>query len=201
MNEREIAKKFWESKKKYPKYDNIKQRRFYELNYLIPRLKGNSLLDLGCGDGALLECLLRLTDLKLYGYDLSENLLNNIDKKIETKIYDCYNPGPLPKTDITIFASVIVYLFDDKVVDKILSLIKSDTLFIRAPCTLKDKDELINSYSEKLEEQYAALYRTVPHLFELINRHFIIEDVTRVYPDEIESNFGTKQFYFKCVRP
>ncbi len=44
--------------------------------YLVPRLEKTQgrkrLLDLGCGDGSLLECLLRITDFEqLYGYDIA----------------------------------------------------------------------------------------------------------------------------------
>lgn len=198
---KETSNTFWKNKTKYPNYDAfIKQRRLYEINYLLPRLKGESLLDLGCGNGALLECLLHLTNLKLYGYDLSENLLKNINPLIETKVYDCYNLEPLPKTDITVFASVIVYLFDDVIIDKVLSLINSNTLFLRAPCTLKDEDELINTFSKQLQEKYSARYMIVPHVLNLLDKHFIVEDITRIFPDEIESKYGTKQFYFKGVK-
>ncbi len=193
------AKAFWMKQEDYPHFDFVKKRRLYELNYLLPRLKGNTLLDIGCGDGALLDCLLHLTDLKLYGYDISESLLKNVNPKIQTKVYDCCNPTPLVATDITVLGAVLMYIFEDTKVDKLLSMIHSDMLFIREPCSLTN-DEITCGHSEKLKEEYAARYRTVPHIMELLGKHFVVEGCCRIYPDEIESDFGTKQFYFQCVK-
>lgn len=194
------AKEFWRRQEDYPNFDFVKKRRFHELNYLLPKLKGTSLLDLGCGDGALLECLFHLTDLKLYGYDISEALLKNLNNpKIETKVYDCCNPTEMVATDITLLAAVLMYIFEDTKVDKLLSMIKSDMLFVREPCSLTN-DEITCGHSEKLNDEYAARYRTVPHLMELLGKHFVVEGCCRIYPDEIESDFGTKQFYFQCVK-
>lgn len=196
-----IAKKFWEESRDYPEYGNIEKRRLFELNYLVPKLKGESILDLGCGDGSLLNCLIHLTNFKkFFGYDLSANLLKKVNPIVETKVYDCYNPQPLPPTDVTIMTGLLIYLFEDEVVENILSLVKSPTIFIRTTCTLGKEDELINNFSQQLQKEYAAFYRTLPHTMELISRFFKIESVDRIYPDEIESKFGTKQFYIKATR-
>lgn len=192
----QIASQYWKGQKKYP-FDFTRHRRIHELNYLVPRLKeipdGGSLLDLGCGDGSLLECLIHLTGFKkFYGYDIAADLLAEVNPKVETKVYDLANPGPLPQTNATICAGVIQYLFDDEAVDRVLGLISSPILFVRSTCTLKDEDEPVE------RDGYASLYRTVAHTNALLFRRFKVVSCDRVYPDEIESPFGTKQYYFEC---
>jgi len=197
----EVAKTFWDQSLEYPEYGTIKERRLHELNYLVPQLSGETLLDLGCGDGALLNCLIHLTHFKkFYGFDVSKNLLKHVNPIVETKVYDCYKPEDLPHTDVTIMAGVLPFLFEDQVVDTILSMIKSPIVFIRMPCTLEEESEYVNKFSEELKRDYASLYRTLPHVMGLISRHFRIEAVDRVYPDVIESKFGTKQFYIKATK-
>ena len=191
------ATEYWKAQTGYP-FPFTKRRRIHELNYLIPRLEkvdGKRLLDLGCGDGSLLECLIRLTDFEeFHGYDIAENLLANIHSSVHTRVYDLSNPGPLPEVDATIIAGVIQYLFDDDVVEKILSLITSPVVWIRSSCALGTEDEPV------VRDGYASLYRTVPKTHALIARHFEVNAVDRVYPDEMESPFGTKQFYFEARR-
>ncbi len=201
MNGRGVAKSFWEKSEVYPEYGTINERRLYELNYLVPRLKNcSSFLDLGCGDGALLSCLKRLTKIKkYYGFDISENLLKHVDSDIETKVYDCYKHESLPKTDVTLIGGVFPFLFEDDAIDRLLAEVTSPILFLRTTCTLHTTDELVQTYSEKLKSDYSARYLTVPHVIELLNKRFRVDEVMRIYPDEIESEFGTKQFYFKGV--
>ena len=83
--------------KQYP-FPFTRRRRMHELNYLVPRLartRGKSLLDLGCGDGALLECLLRTTEFEeFHGYDVAGGLLRDIDPRVQTAVFDISNPGP-----------------------------------------------------------------------------------------------------------
>jgi SAM-dependent methyltransferase len=193
----ETARAYWQAQQHYP-FEFTRRRRIHELDYLVPRLhrvQGKRLLDLGCGDGSLLECLLRLTDFEeFHGYDVAAGLLANIDPRVHTRVYDITRPGPLPVVDATIIAGVIQYVFDDAVVDELLSRITSSVVWIRSTCTLQPARE------EVVDGDYASCYRTVPETHELIARHFAVVSIDRVYPDEIESKFGTKQFYFEGRR-
>lgn len=191
------AKNFWKNQETYP-FDFIRRRRIFELNYLVPKIHksgGSSLLDIGCGDGALLECLLRTTDLvDLYGYDIAPRLLEGIDSRIETAVFDLTSPSELPKVDMTVVAGAIQYVFDDEVVEELFSRITSPVLWVRSTCTLQDRREEVSS------DDYASCYRTLTETHDLLSKSFLITSVDRVYPDELESAFGTKQFYFEAKR-
>ena len=146
----------------------------------------------------LRNCLINLLEFKeAYGYDYSENLLKNLHPSIKSRSFDVYTDDltSLPKTDETIFAGVLPFIFEDDHVLKVLGSIKSEKLFLRTPCTLKDQSELVKTYSEHLESDYASYYRTIEHVISLMKQTHKIESVDRIYPDEIESKFGTKQFY------
>lgn len=193
----DIARNFWKQQVTYP-FPFTRRRRIHELNYLVPRLQklgGKRLLDLGCGDGALLECLVHLVDYdQFFGFDVAEGLLNGIKSGITTAVYDISSPTALPEVDVTVMAGVIQYVFDDSAVTRVLEYITSPRLYVRSTCTLLPEDE------EVVNDGYASRYRTVPHTFELLSQHFLVTAVDRVYPDEIESKYGTKQFYFECTR-
>ena len=193
----ETATAFWKSQAQYP-FAFTRRRRIHELNYLVPRLEragGKRLLDLGCGDGSLLECLLRLTEFEeFYGYDVAAELMRGIDPRIQTAVFDIAGPGSLPTVDATIVAGVIQYVFDDAVVDALFSRITSPIVWIRSTCTLKDQAESV------VHDGYASKYRTVPETHALIARQFEVTAVDGVYPDDLESAFGTKQFYFEARR-
>lgn len=193
----EKAKQFWTSQSEYPKYGTIKQRRLHELNYLVPKVfSKTSLLDLGCGDGALIKALKVLTDIKTYyAYDVATNLMTDIPAI--KKPYDCTSPDTLPQTDVTVFAGVIPFL-EDEHVHATLEQIQSPLVYIKAPCSVDEDDIEVNTYSEKLKQDYASRYRTVPNMIKLIEPHFEIKEIIRAYPDEIESEFGTKQYIFLC---
>lgn len=196
------AKKFWRTRKQYPNYPFVKERRLEEINYLVPKIKDKeSVIDIGCAEGELLHCLMHLTNIKkFYGYDIASHLLKKVHPSVATKVYDCDKPTKLPKTDVAILGAVLPYLFDDEAVLRMLSVINSDLVFIRMMCTLEDQDQIFNAYSPNLKGDYAVRYMTLGHTLELIKKFFIVEDVRRIYPDKIESRYGTKQFYFQCKR-
>lgn len=193
----EIASSYWKQQQQYP-FPFTNHRRIHELNYLVPRLKridGKRLLDLGCGHGALLECLVHLTSFEeFWGFDIAADLLAGINPRVRTAVYDFANPGPLPEVDVTIIAGAIQYVFSDEAVDRVLGLITSPVVYVRSTCTLLPEDEAV------VRDGYASLYRTVGHTLALLSRRYTVSAVDRVYPDEIESPFGTKQFYFEARR-
>lgn len=194
----QTASAFWKAQTEYP-FAFTRKRRIHELNYLVPRLAkipGKRLLDLGCGDGSLLECLLRLTEFEeFHGYDIAADLLKGMDPRIRTAVFDIADPGELPEVDAAIVAGVIQYVFDDAIIDALLARLTAPVVWIRSTCTLQPRAERV------VRDGYASNYRTVPETFELISRHYRIAAVDRVYPDELESAFGTKQFYFEARRP
>lgn len=193
----ETATAYWQSQSEYP-FPFTRRRRIHELNYLVPRLErsaARSLLDLGCGDGSLLECLLRLTDLtELHGYDVAADLMRGIDPRIHTEVFDIARPGTLPVVDATVVAGVIQYIFDDEIVAGLFSRLTSPIVWVRSTCSLKPEGERVE------RDGYASYYRTLPQTYDLLSRHFAVAAVDRAYPDELESPFGTKQFYFEARR-
>lgn len=193
----EAATSYWQSQAEYP-FPITRRRRIHELNYLVPRLErtgGKSLLDLGCGDGSLLECLLRLTDFTdFFGCDVAPELMRGIDPRVRTAVFDIARPGTLPVVDATIVAGVIQYVFDDEVVADLFARITSPIAWVRSTCSLQPEAEHI------VRDDYASLYRTLPQTLGLLSKHFVVSAVDRAYPDELESAFGTKQFYFELRR-
>jgi hypothetical protein len=63
---------------------------------------------------------------------------------------------------------------------------------------MENQSIFVNDYSEKLQSKYSSLYRTVPEMINIIKKHFKIIEINKIYPDEIESEFGTKQIAFIC---
>ncbi len=196
---KETSLEFWKNTTEYPNFGNIKERRLYEINYLIPRLHGESILDLGCGDGSLLNCLINLIDSNsFYGFDISKNMLNNLNKSIKKQVFDFYNykKSDLPTVSDVILAGSLQYVFDDNTILKLLADLKTKKVFIRSACTLTNERLVVNNFSKILNKNYSSIYRTVPEMIDLISKSFKIESIDRIYPDNIESKFETKQFYF-----
>ena len=208
MNETKVALDFWKNIKQYPGYPNTLQRRLIDVNFVVEKLSGvKSILDLGCGDGAMLLALREFTEIDtFYGYDISSNLIEKLLNKwgksngLSVEIINLITIEKLPKTDVTLSMGSFSYIFKDEELHKLLRNIKSDLLIVRASCTLNKDDEIINKFSDDLGKNYAAIYRTVSNYKSILSEHFIVSQISRAYPDEIESYYGTKHFFFVCRR-
>jgi SAM-dependent methyltransferase len=199
-----VAKAFWHGLKSYPSYPFLKERRLVEIAYILRSIpsEAESLLDFGCGDGSTLVLLRELSSIKeLWGLDLSERLIEigktKLGNTASLAVADFTEVEEIPPTDITLSLGVLPYIFDLELARRYLALIGSRRLILRSPCSVEGRIE-INKYSEDLGAQYAAVYRTLEEIEELLTDRFDILSVERAYPDEIESKYGTKQFFFVC---
>jgi len=208
MEAQHVSLNFWISRKQYPYYPSVLQRRLIDTNFVVNKVVGaRSVLDIGCGDGFMLLALREFTDIELfYGYDIAPNLIKSLLSKwgdvpgLKTKIVNLVELEKLPRTDVSLALGLFGYIFDDEKLHNILKNIKSNLLIVRTRCTLKKSDEVVNKFSEDLNAEYAAIYRTLSSYVSILSEHFVISEVTRAYPDEIESKYGTKQFFFVCER-
>ena len=196
---KKTAKEFWTSRKKYPSFGS-KHRRYYETMWLIPKLKGTkSILEIGCGSGEFLDIVIRMTDVeKVYGCDVSENLLVQLDKRVNAFYYDIYEGGLLPEVDSIILWGVIQYVFDDKVLSYFLKTLPCKKLYMRTPCD--SKEVVIDKYSQDLGANYSSRYMTLDQVIKLLSQSYTIQSVSRAYPDEIESKYGSKQWLIECEK-
>ncbi len=199
-----VAEKFWETRKEYPPVTCNFQRRYLDLGIILKHIDGvNSILDLGCGEGQVLLMLRELTDIdSYYAYDLSKAFINNLTKRwgnlpgLETQAGNFITAEKFPKTDMCICMGAMLYVFNDDDLRCMLANLKSKVFICRVPCNLEDSRLEINKFSEEYKDDYAAVYRTIPEYISILSESFDIKSIDRCYPDEIESKFGSKQFFF-----
>jgi SAM-dependent methyltransferase len=197
--------KFWKNSQIYPSFNFLKKRRIYETNYILSNLtnKDKSILDIGCGDCSLLNILICLHEFNyVYGFDISKKLLKNAHHSITTRVFDIYNNkfNSFPHTNVVIIAGLIQYIEDDKILSNLFKSIKTKKILLRSAFVLKGPDIVINKYSSKLKSRYASKYRSIESFKNILNKNYEIISVKRIYPDRLESKFGTKQFYLKLVK-
>lgn len=199
---------FWKTRTKYPSFTCNFQRRYLDLGIVLNHIKdASSMLDLGCGEGQLLLMLRELTNINdYYAYDLSQIFINNLVKRwgdcsgLSCKVVNFITTDGLPETDICICMGAMLYVLDDNDLECMLSNIKSKLFICRVPCELGLSRVEINKFSKKYNSKYAAVYRTISEYIFLLTKFFNIKVIGRCYPDEVESKYGSKQFFFVCER-
>lgn len=197
----EVARRFWTTINNYPDYPHLLKRRFIDLVCILGKLEdATSITDIGCGDCSMLILLQELTPMKkLYGFDISSKMMREVPNLI-LQVRDLTKDCELPMTDVTTCFGMFPYIFDEEDLHNILKNVNSDLFIVRSPCTSQETDEYINKFSEELGHKYSAIYRTVESYKNILSSVFTIDEITRAYPDEIESKYGTKHYYFICRR-
>lgn len=197
------AEKFWKTRTEYPPVIYNYRRRYLDLGIVLDYIDGvNSILDLGCGEGQMLLMLRELTDIQTYyGYDLSQIFIDNLVNRwgnypgLEAKVIN-FSKDKLPPADMCICMGAMLYASDDGLIH-MLSNVKSKLFICRVPCDLNNR-VIIDKFSEEFNDNYAAIYRTIPEYISILSEYFNIKSIDRCYPDEIESKHDSKQFFFVC---
>lgn len=206
MNTVETAKNFWVNQTYYPSYPFIKERRKYELDFLLNNIPHNakSLLDLGCGNGSTTILLRETTYIKdFYCYDISPAMLSTIggnrDSQVHPFAFDVNSEElEFPVVDVSICMNMFPYVFSDEKINEIVGSIKSDLFITRISCD--DERIEINKFSDDLGHNYSAIYRTLTEYKDIFKKHYAEVNITRAFPDTIESNYTNKQYFFICKR-
>ncbi len=122
-------------------YNNSSDGRFVKCMYeeivnRISEIQPKNILDLGCGNGNVLAALAKCTTYKLFGLDLSENMISEAKKRlnddVELKIGDSENlPYEDNKFDVIICnASFHHYIHPKKVLNEIKRVLTPNGILI-----------------------------------------------------------------------
>ena len=160
------------------KRDLIEKKIFLENINVKDKFK---ILDIGCGVGRWGE--LFLENSTYLGLDYSNELLNlakenNPSTNVHFQLMsaDDIDPNGLlinPPFDLIIMTGLLIYINDaqlKKVFNSINELsTEGTTFYLREPVATKERLTLKEFYSEELEEDYSAIYRTEAEYFELFS--------------------------------
>lgn len=138
-----------------------------------------SILDLGCGNGRWAENFLnslKRLDFTYHGIDFSEHYIHQCKEYFKDKKQFIFEQGNIvdflstsqkqsKKFDFIIVTGVMMYINDDDTIAllKNLNKLKAKCIYIQESVSLmKDKRlTLDRTYSQALQSQYSAIYRTI----------------------------------------
>jgi len=200
------AEKFWQTRVEYPPVTFNFQRRYIDLGLMLRYISDvNSILDLGCGEGQALLMLRELTDINnYYAYDLSQVFVDKLIRRwggcsgLDASVKNFTEPAEFPVTDMCICMGAMLYV-NDEALKIMLTNIQSKIFICRVPCESKNRVE-IDKFSEEYNDDYAAVYRTTEEYINILSEFFNVIESGRCYPDDFESEYGSKQFFFVCGR-
>ena len=201
-------------------YELASARDRYEKDTLIPlmSLSGcESILDVGCGIGRWADALYGKVGSYL-GTDFTDGFIEVASSRCRDKekfvflqadARNLANVGIENKFDIVIIAGLFIYLNDEdfvKVLHNILKLVPSSArIVIREPLALEKRLTLKKVWSEDLNSNYSAIYRSVEEFEFVLNKTLGVEGFKisthgPLYPRALANRVDTQQFYYILER-
>jgi len=188
------VKQFWENRaSQYGKttYQSITnfadeeesvKRDIIEKNMLKPYLFDKlNILDMGCGVGRI-SLWLAEKGHNVTGIDYAKNLLDIATVEAKKKELDVrficsqshsYNESK--KFDMIIIFGMLLYLNDDRVIQTIMNckklLKRNGTIIVKESVGVTERFEVINKYSDALQDKYNAIYRTPSNMIRLFEMY------------------------------
>ena len=195
--------------------DLFEKARFFSL-FSIDEHKFKA-LDIGCGVGRWAFHLSEYVDIYL-GFDYSADFINIAKKRaldenlnrlnfqiLSATTFEIDDLMVAPPFDLFIVAGVMAYLNDDDCIS-LLNKIKllSDTnarFYLREPIALENRLTLSSFYSDDMDAEYSAIYRTVAEYEEIFGQSGIYESFNllrseSLFPDELNNRKETAQHIF-----
>jgi len=194
----------------------------FELENRFPLLsidRDSVVLEVGCGTGRISKYITSVVDTYV-GVDYVKEFIDivqlreDIEKKestyfIHSSIQELANGSvtfPVQKNfnRFIISGGVFMYINDDEVKDVLGKLIKrfdkECIIYLSEPIALKERLTLNNFYSEDLENEYSAIYRTEEeyvNIFDILFKEgFELKVSEEFFYDDIKNQKETKQWMF-----
>lgn len=198
----------------------VKMRNDYEISKLLPKLEldeNSKVLDLACGIGRWSDAI--TTPINEYcGIDFCEGLLKIAKERAVTlsnrhfyisrlenavEILKLHSEGCFNRI---LFVGALMYLNDEDVEKTLKSIEKicqpNSIICIREPIGVNERLTLKENYSNELEDNYNAIYRTRSELYEIINHSlsdtcFCLTEEDFLFDESFLNNRKeTSQYYF-----
>jgi len=198
------------------------KRDIYEKSKILPTLNlsvGMNVLDIGCGIGRWASAIAPLVS-SYVGTDISEALLRIARERSEylpNTSFHTVGAGNLSQLaandiqgfDLIIIAGVFIYLNDEDIISclrDIGNLAKPNCLiYLREPIAMTDRLTLKDFWSEDLDQNYSAIYRTISELDKLFGASlykngFDAVQFHKLYEDGLNNRTETVQHYAMIER-
>ena len=202
----------------------VKERNKKELEKLLPFLKINDnskVLDIACGIGRWADVL--PDSIKEYcGIDFSKKLIDIANKRNKKENYYFFEGRAdsidevltqnknKNKYNVSLIIGILMYL-NDVDLDKTLNQIEKRSeqksiICIREPIGIKSRLTLKDFYSDELNDQYNAIYRTREELLKFFDKTLlkngfkIIDEGCLFSNNNLNNRKETEQYYFILER-
>lgn len=201
----------------------VKQRNVKEIEKLYPFLKLNSdsrVLDIACGIGRWADAV--TTDIAEYcGLDFSRELIEIANQRNNREHFRFYEgaANEIEKVLIShgrgrynrvLMIGILMYLNDNDVTDTLAQVERNcepqTVICIREPIGIKDRLTLKNDFSEELQDNYNAIYRTRDEIMKFLNAAFLqkgfaVKKESFLFEDDsLNNRKETAQYYYILER-
>ena len=216
----DIADQFWVSRvSDYPSRliqdaRISKQREELEIKFIYNtinkyKINTDNVLDLGAGNGFSTGVVKPTNRYDLV--DLNNNYVQTLKELVkyeERYTVTCCNILDYVikhRYDLYFLLGVIQYIIDDSNLESLFAKIAESMddnsfLLLRNSSSL-ESDLLINNYSEDLNSEYSAKYRTIKSIDTLLRKvNLKIIEWQFLLPKELDSKYGTRQVYFVITK-
>lgn len=205
------------------KHPDLAERRDRaEKNLLLPLLDLNGtqrLLDLGCGSGRWAEEICEQVE-HYHGLDISSGLVDYARSRFRSNPRMRFSVGTVDSFTLAslkeerpfsriLCSGVLIYLNDEEM-ERALGCIaaasdENATILVREPIALETRLSIVQHYSDELEDQYNAIYRTQSEIESAIARamgnDFTLTGSGDVYLEEnLNNRTETRQRWLKVTR-